>query len=126
VNILVVGLEDPLATELCRALREQRHSVLSVAFTSAADCLATIERVGADLMFCRSERQQYEAILEGMRRHGQGIPLVVVSSLPETGDWLNALDAGAADYCAAPFEPKLIERIVENTLQYPCPLPVAG
>jgi DNA-binding response OmpR family regulator len=126
VNILVTGLEEPLAAELCRALREQRHSVLSEAFTSAADCLATIERVGADLVFCQAEQRQYQAILERMRRTGQAVPLVVVSRLPETGDWLDAMDAGAWDYCAPPFESRLIQRILENTLQYPCPMPVAG
>jgi DNA-binding NtrC family response regulator len=99
---------------------------LSEAFTSAADCLAIIERVGADLVFCGTDRQQYETILEDLRRRGQGVPLVVVSRLPETGDWLDAMDAGACDYCAAPFEARLIQRIVENTLQYPCPVPLAG
>jgi DNA-binding NtrC family response regulator len=125
-NILVVGLDELLEAELCRALRALRHSVLSEAFTSAADCLATIERAGADLVFCGTDRRQYEPILEDLRQRGQAVPVVVVSRLPETGDWLDAMDAGACDYCAAPFEPKLVERIVENTLQYPCAVPLAG
>jgi DNA-binding NtrC family response regulator len=125
-NILVVGLDEPLAAELCRALRDQRHSVLSEAFTSAADCLTTIERVGADLVFCGTDRQQYQAILGGLARLGQSLPVVVVSRLPETGDWLDAMDAGASDYCAPPFEAKLVQSIISNTLQYPCLVPVAG
>jgi DNA-binding response OmpR family regulator len=32
------------------------------------------------------------------------LPVIVVSRLPETDEWLDALEAGAADYCAAPFE----------------------
>jgi DNA-binding NtrC family response regulator len=125
-NILIVGLDETLASELGRSLRELRHSVLSEAFTCAGDCLATIERVGADLVFCGTERQQYEPILEDLRRSGQTIPVVVVSRLPETGDWLDAMDAGACDYCAAPFERRLVERIVENTLKYPCAVSYAG
>ena len=125
-NILVVGLDEPLAGELCRALRELRHSVLSEAFVSAADCLATIERVGADVIFCGTDRQQYGTILKCLRDRSQVIPVVVVSRLPETGDWLDAMDAGASDYCAAPFEPRLVERIIENTLKYPCALSLAG
>jgi DNA-binding response OmpR family regulator len=125
-NILVVGLDEPLAAELCRALRDQRHSVLSEAFTSAADCLATIERVGADLVFCGTDRQQYLSILGGLRRLGQSVPVVVVSRLPETGDWLDAMDAGACDYCAPPFDSKLVQTVISNTLQYPCLMPVAG
>ncbi len=125
-NILVVGLEEPLAAELCRALRDQRHSVLSEAFLSATDCVATIERVGADLVFCAADQQQYTSILHSLRNRGHNIPLVVVSRLPETGDWLDAMDAGACDYCAAPFEPELVQRIIENTLQYPCSMAMAG
>jgi DNA-binding NtrC family response regulator len=125
-NILIVGLDEPLASELGRSLRDLRHSVLAEAFTSAADCLTIIERVGADLVFCGTDRQQYETILENLRRRGHTVPVVVVSRLPETGDWLDAMDAGACDYCAAPFEPHLVQRIVENTLKYPCPVSVAG
>ena len=125
-NILIVGLDEPLASELGRSLRDLRHSVLSEAFTCASDCLTTIERVGADLVFCGTDRQQYETILDNLRRRGHTVPVVVVSRLPETGDWLDAMDAGACDYCAAPFEPHLVQRIVENTLKYPCPVPLAG
>ncbi|HEY1207042.1 MAG: hypothetical protein ABSH46_22990 [Bryobacteraceae bacterium] len=82
--------------------------------------------MGADLVFCGTDRQQYETILENLRRRGHNVPVVVVSRLPETGDWLDAMDAGACDYCAAPFEPRLVQRIVENTLKYPCPVFVAG
>jgi len=125
-NILIVGLDEPLASELGRSLRDLRHSVLSEAFTSSADCLATIGRVGADLVFCGTDREQYQTILQDLRHHGHTIPVVVASRLPETGDWLDAMDAGACDYCAAPFEPHLVQRIVENALEYPCSVPLAG
>lgn len=125
-NILIVGLDEPLASELSHSLRELRHSVLSEAFTSAADCLATIERVGADLVFCGTDRQQYQTILQDLRKHGHSVPVVVASRLPETGDWLDAMDAGASDYCGAPFESRLVQRIVESALEYPCSVAVAG
>ena len=125
-NILIVGLDEPLASELGRSLRELRHSVLSEAFTSSADCLASIGRVGADLVFCGTDREQYQTILQDLRHHGYTVPVVVASRLPETGDWLDAMDAGACDYCGAPFEPHLVQRIVENALEYRCPVTLAG
>lgn len=40
--------------------------------------------------------------------------MVVVSRLPEVEGWLNALEAGAADYCAAPFEPAQLGWLLET------------
>jgi DNA-binding response OmpR family regulator len=51
-----------------------------------------------------------------MRVRGVEFPVVVVSALPEIDKWLDALDAGADDYCAAPFDPRLLQNIVENAL----------
>jgi chemotaxis response regulator CheB len=39
-----------------------------------------------------------------MKQERPGVPVVVVSRLPEASLWLNVLELGAADYCAAPFE----------------------
>lgn len=42
--------------------------------------------------------------------------MVVVSRVPEVNDWLDAMDAGAADYCAAPFEKEQLDWILESNL----------
>jgi len=42
--------------------------------------------------------------------------VVVVSRIPETSEWLDALEAGATDYCAAPFERQHISWVVESAL----------
>jgi DNA-binding NtrC family response regulator len=88
--------------------------------------MATIGRVGADLVFCGTDREQYQTILQDLRHHGHTVPVVVASRLPETGDWLDAMDAGACDYCAAPFEAHLMQRIVESALEYRCSVSMAG
>lgn len=42
------------------------------------------------------------------------VPVVVVSRHPETSEYLDAMDAGAADYCSAPFEPSHIHWILKR------------
>lgn len=125
-SILVVGLDEVLAAELRRALADLGHTVAVEGFRSAVDCLAAIARAGAELVFCGTDPRQYGALLQSLQRGSQDTPVVVVSRLPETGDWLDAMEAGAWDYCAAPFEPDLIGRIVENTLKCPRTLPLAS
>jgi FixJ family two-component response regulator len=44
------------------------------------------------------------------------LPVVIVSRLPEVSEWLDALDAGAADYCAAPFEHQHMSWLIESAL----------
>jgi DNA-binding NtrC family response regulator len=124
-KIVLFGLEEALADDLCQALQAQGHTVLS-AFDTPAGCAATIARSAADLVFCGTDAPLYKGMLEALNERDTPIPVVVVSRFPETGDWLDAMDAGAADYCAAPFEPRLIERVIENTLKYRCLLPVVG
>jgi DNA-binding NtrC family response regulator len=125
-NVLVVGLERALGEDLRRALAGLGQWVAVAPFRSPADVLACLERVKAQLIFCGTESRQYLGLLELLRERGLEVPVVVVSRLPETGDWLDAMEAGAWDYCAAPFEADLIFRIVENAIKYPRALPLAG
>jgi DNA-binding NtrC family response regulator len=124
-NVLLVGLDETLGAELSRALAELRHAVVSEAFLSAGECVGTIDLVGADLVFCTAEASAYESLLEGLRSRGRDVPVVVVSRLPEVEKWLDAMDAGACDYCASPFEPRLIRSIIDHTLKYPRALAAA-
>ena len=32
------------------------------------------------------------------------IPVIAVTEQPDTGQWIDALEQGAVDYCSAPFE----------------------
>ena len=125
-KVSVVGLDRALGEELRHALDGLGHSVVVEPFRSPADVLALLEQADAELVFCGTESRQYLGLLGLLRERRQEVPVVVVSRLPETGDCLDAIEAGAADYCAAPFEAELIRRIVESTLEYPRALPLAG
>jgi PleD family two-component response regulator len=37
--------------------------------------------------------------------------------LPEVDDWLDAMEAGAADYCAEPIEKRQLDWILESNLE---------
>ncbi len=70
----------------------------------------------ADVVFCNSDRGKYRGLLDALRSRGLQLPVVVVSRIPETSEWLDALDAGAADYCGAPFERRQISWLVQSAL----------
>jgi len=115
-NILVIGLEESLAAELTQCLSELRHRVFSERCVSPADWVRAMDRTAADLIFCTADPGAYEVLLKLLREEQRHVPVVVVSRLPEFDKWLDAMDAGAADYCAPPFETRLIRSIVDNLM----------
>lgn len=116
-RIVLFGLDDALASELRTVLAGGRQAVWAKPFLSARECLGVVEEVGADLVFCASDRERYLALLEAIGRHKPELPVVVVSRTPEVSEWLDAIEAGASDYCAAPFESSHIQWILDSTLK---------
>jgi FixJ family two-component response regulator len=51
-----------------------------------------------------------------MKGKGLHMPVVVVSRIPEVSEWVGAIEAGATDYCAAPFEQRDISWLVQSVL----------
>jgi DNA-binding NtrC family response regulator len=103
-----------LAAQLCKAAFKPGQAFYSA--QSASECLSLAERVRAPVVFCNSEPCKYKSLLYEVKRRGLRLPVVVVSRIPEVSDWLDALDAGAADYCAAPFEPQHMSWLIESAL----------
>jgi PleD family two-component response regulator len=93
----LAGLDDSLSAELIRVLR-------------ATSCELTDDPSLAQIVFCP---WQAEAFREAAARF-RHVPVVVVSRLPEVQGWLDALEAGAADYCASPFEKVQIQWLLER------------
>ena len=89
---LLFGLDSSLAAALADVLRNCNCTPLGVEKEP--------ERQRGDIVFCSPQAEVLRQAL-GLYRN---TPVVVVSRLPETEDWLDALEAGAADYLAAPFE----------------------
>lgn len=64
----------------------------------------------ADIVFCPSSQPVLRKAMTLFPR----TPVVVVSRLPEVDGWLDALEEGAADYCAPPFETIQIRWLLET------------
>jgi DNA-binding response OmpR family regulator len=103
---LLFGLDEALAASLKQVLS---HCNCKAFFVQ--NRLPDQERPArADIVFCPSSPDMLHRALELFR----GLPVVVVSRLPEVEGWLNALEDGAADYCAAPFEPIQLRWLLET------------
>ncbi len=118
-KILLFGLDETLSSELETVLANQEQVVHARPFRSPQECLSEAERLGANLIFCSSDREQYLPLLEAVGRRRPDLPVVIVSRDPEVSEWLDAIEAGACDYCAAPFEASHVRWILESALRQP-------
>jgi DNA-binding response OmpR family regulator len=105
-KVLLAGLEPELAKELSESLRVRGVEIQS------APKLENANLSEADIVFCQTRQPGLLELLAATRK-----PVVVVSRLPEVNDWLDAMEAGAADYCAAPFEREQIDWILDSNLR---------
>jgi DNA-binding response OmpR family regulator len=110
-KVVLIGLEQSAARQIGRALSTGRHEIHQKPKSTTAD-----ELVGADIVFAGGDQSQYLNLLRRVRQSHPSLPFVVVTRLPETSDWLDALEAGATDYCSAPFEPRQINWLMETAL----------
>jgi DNA-binding response OmpR family regulator len=94
-HIVLTGLEAPAQADLGRLLSQQGHQV-TIGWEGG---LGT-----ADALFCNGDEPAYPLLVQRVRGLRPDLPVVVVTRLPDTAKWLDALEAGAADYCCAPFE----------------------
>lgn len=100
VSVHITGLDEELRTGLSEALR-------------ALSCRESNTPQMAQIVFCDWNPAQF-----GRRiKEFDGKPIVVVSRAGDVALWLDALEAGAADYCAPPFEPTQIRWILDALLQ---------
>ena len=70
----------------------------------------------ADIVFTGDDARQYVPLLRDVRQKRPALPFIVVTKFPDTSKWLDALEAGASDYCSAPFESRQIHWLMESVL----------
>ena len=107
-SIVLLGLPDDLSAALSAVLREESHQV------ALAHTLEDVRRDDPEVAFVNGDGAEFPHnvswLLESMPR----LPVVVVTRLPDSQRWLDALEAGARDYCGAPFERTQLRWILET------------
>lgn len=110
-KVVLVGLEQSAAKQIGRALSSECHEIQYNSKNITIDDL-----IDADIVFAGGDQTQYLTLLRRIRASRPTLPFVVVTHRPETSGWLDALEAGATDYCTAPFEPRQISWLMESAL----------
>ncbi|HEV2448335.1 MAG TPA: response regulator [Candidatus Sulfopaludibacter sp.] len=106
-RIVFTGLERRVQTDLGRVLGAEGHQVCG---------WDENDLKSADAVFCNGDCPAYRSVMCRIRDLRPDVPIVVVTRLPESEKWLDALEAGADDYCSAPFEPLHVRWILSAVL----------
>ena len=112
VRAVLLGLPDDLATDLGAVLREEAHHV------SVQLLAPQVLRDRPDVAFISGDTPEFLENILHLRESDPHLPVVVVTRLPESSRWLDALEAGASDYCGAPFERRQVQWIIDSI----CPI----
>ena len=117
-DVVFTGLADTVASQLAIAL--QSHPPATCRQVVPTDWATFLSQSDAEFIFCAAEPATYIPVLEAARLVKPGLRVIVVSESADVAGWLEALESGAADYCAPPFEPAQIHWIIESALKS-CP-----
>ena len=113
-TVLFHGLDADLAMDLRNALAGFCEGMQAEVLTDVVQARAALRGDGATIVFCDTKPET----VQDLRRINPSASIIAVSRLPETTDWLNVIEAGADDYCAAPFESHQLRWILDSTLRY--------
>jgi DNA-binding response OmpR family regulator len=113
-TVLFHGLDSELAMDLRQALSSFCEGIQAEVLTGLAQARATLRSGGNTIVFCGTKPET----VKDLRRTNPNASIIAVSRLPEHSDWLNVIEAGADDYCAAPFESHQLRWILDSTSSF--------
>ena len=116
-RLLFLGLDSTTAQALEEALPRRSTALMRSVPTDLRSFLAMLKEAQPDLVFCPARHRHLNEILE--RASAQRLPVVVVTRDPDAREWIDAMDAGAADYVSAPFHRDQIEWVLQSSLLQP-------
>jgi len=115
-KIVLIGLDQSSAGQICLAITADDSQI-----EQRPQDVFVQELLDADIVFAGGEPACYLSLLRHIRQARPTLPFVVVTRIPETKDWLDALQAGATDYCSEPIERRQLQWLMESALP-PAPL----
>ena len=105
-KVLLFGLEHSIADQLNPVLEQLGQTVQVAQLASGV-----LEHTDANVVFANGDS------LGAVRDKRPELPVVVVTRMPEVRGWLDALEAGASDYCGAPFEATQVRWVLDSSLR---------
>lgn len=109
-RILLYRLETDLACEL----RDALISTLVVPSIEDREEPESMVWDQYDLVFCPAQGGILERARAAAAAELPRIRFIAVSRLPDVHEWLTALELGAADYCAPPFEQSQLRWLMQT------------
>jgi hypothetical protein len=110
-KVILIGLEQPAAGQICGALAIDSHQI-----EQQPHNVAMREILDADIVFAGGEPTCYISLLKRVREARPSVPFVVITRTPDTREWLDALEAGATDYCSVPIDTRQLHWMLESVL----------
>jgi DNA-binding NtrC family response regulator len=110
-RVVFIGLEEATANLIGRALTAQRHEIAHKQWDNGIP-----DFFQADIVFAGGNSAEYLPLLRLVREARPELPFVVVSGASNIVQWLDALEAGATDYCSAPFEMRQVQWVMESAM----------
>jgi len=111
-QVFLIGLEPAIAAQMSLALHIERHWV-----TQHAETIGRRDLTEADVVFAGGPASRYMPLLRRVRKERPTLPFIVVTRAADTTEWLDALQAGATDYCSWPIETRQINWLMETALR---------
>lgn len=117
-NVYLIGLERPIADQISRIVSIERYPV-----RERSHNVNIRELDEAGMIFAGGDPAMYLALLRRVRQQQPGVPFIVVSQTNGTMAWLDALEAGATDYCPLPVQRRQIQWLMESMVPTHAPVP---
>ena len=100
-NIVLIDLEQAVAAQMFLVFAPASHRI-----EYRSRDVGSRDLLDTDIVCCGGQPAFYLSILKSVRRDLPALPFIVVTRIPDTMTWLDALEAGATDYISPPIEPR--------------------